>query len=195
MSNWGTVNLTQHNHAERSANTLNMIEKITRQDRDAFRELYLQSSAKLFGVAMRIVKDADKASDVLQDAYLQIWRNLDRFDKKKGTLEGWMVGVVRFRAIDALRRDRVLSEHVTDGYDLDNYRPAHSANESRSSESAMALWGCIDRLSDDQRMCILDAHFQGYTHEELSTRHKAPLGTIKSRIKRGLFALKECMDQ
>jgi len=144
---------------------------------------------------MRILKDADLASDVVQEAYLQIWRNADRFDPEKGKLEGWMVGIVRFRALDALRRERALSSVTDDRVDAENMESGCLTQGPQAPETTIALWRCIDRLSVDQRKSILDAHFQGYTHEELSARYNIALGTVKSRIRRGLFALKECLDQ
>jgi len=144
---------------------------------------------------MRIVRDAEKASEVLQEAYLQIWRNADRFDADKGALEGWMGGIVRFRALDLLRRERALQAMTVADFDTENIVTMNAEKNDPAPETTIALWKCIGGLSDDQRNCILDAHVQGFTHEELSNRHSTPIGTIKSRIRRGLFALKECLEQ
>ncbi len=165
------------------------------RDQTAFRTLYRATSPKLFGVAMRILNDAEKASDAVQEAYLQIWRNADRFDPEKGKLEGWMVGIVRFRALDALRRARARAAMTSDEFDTENMQAESPSQQTNAPEMTIALWNCIDRLSIDQKKCILDAHFRGYTHEELSMRYEMALGTIKSRLRRGLFALKECLDQ
>lgn len=163
-------------------------------DRAAFRALYKATSPKLFGVAMRILKDAQKAADAVQDAYIQIWRHAGRYDEAKGAGEAWIISIARFRAIDIIRRDRARRE-IEDRAD-DEIEHAEPAGDGLNMvESTLTLRECLKRIGGDQRKALLEVHLNGYTSEELAARHNIPLGTIKSRVRRGLKNLRTCMEQ
>lgn len=161
-------------------------------DRSAFRAIYEATSAKLFGVAVRILRNEDKASDAVQQAYLQIWRNSGRYDPGLGSPRAWMIGIVRFRALDLLRRDPGARESDIDA--IDPGAPALTTGPDVTPEG-LALAECLERLPEAQRSCIMQAHYAGFTHEELAARLERPLGTIKSSIRRGLASLKGCLEQ
>jgi RNA polymerase sigma-70 factor (ECF subfamily) len=162
-------------------------------DRAAFRALYNATSAKLFGVALRILKRSDLAEDVIQDAYLKIWDAAPKFRPELGSPMSWMIAITRNRAIDILRkRTEVGIEDEKDGGEradeaLDPYQMTAQNNELK------ALLSCMERLNPDQRQCLLMAYYYGYTHEEISKRMSTPVGTVKSWIRRGLARVKECL--
>ena len=161
-------------------------------DMAAFRALYDATSAKLFGVAMRILRNDDKASDAVQQAYEQIWRQSERYNPALGSPRAWMIGILRFRALDLLRRDPAARERDIDGIDP---QAAVLATGPGVTPEGMALAQCLEKLPPAQRSCILQAHYAGFTHDELAARLEKPLGTIKSWIRRGLAALKSCLEQ
>ncbi len=169
-----------------------LLEATAAGDFSAFRALYDATSAKLFGVAVRILRNDDKASDAVQQAYLQIWRNSGRYDPRLGSPRAWMIGILRFRALDVLRRDPAARETDIDA--MDPGAPALTTAPDVTPEG-LALAECLGRLPDAQRSCILQAHYAGFTHEELAERLDKPLGTIKSSIRRGLASLKVCLEQ
>ncbi len=169
----------------------NLLANIADGDREAFSDLYFQASPKLFGVAMRILGDADKAADAMQDGFVQIWQNASHFTASKGAAEAWMAGIVRFRALDILRKDRTRATLIDDRTEIED----GFLIMKEPTEALLALKGCIDRLGDAEKKCVLEAYMNGYTHEELSIRLEAPLGTVKSRLRRSMFALKECLSQ
>jgi RNA polymerase sigma-70 factor (ECF subfamily) len=158
-------------------------------DRRAFARLYEASAGRLYGVALRLLRRRDLADEALQDAYLSIWRNAGRYDPAKGSPFGWMAAIVRYRALDLLRRDR---ETALDEDALER-QPAPAA-PSLTAE-ARALEACLRTLDEKSRRCIQMAFLDGYTHEELARRLDAPVGTVKSWIRRGLMQLKACLDQ
>jgi len=158
-------------------------------DRKAFAELHRASAGRLYAVALRLLRRRDLAEEVLQDAFLGIWRHAGRYDPAKGSPFGWMAAIVRYRALDLLRRDR---EMALDEGALEN-QPAPAA--ASLTAEARALEACMRTLDEKSRRCIQMAFLDGYTHEELARRLDAPVGTVKSWIRRGLMQLKACLDQ
>lgn len=169
-------------------------------DRRAFGRLYNATSPYLFAIAIRLVHRRAAAEDVLQDAYVQVWHRAGDYHVQRGAVLGWMTALVRYRAIDMLRKNRSaepLSEETlnTTTALLDNGRGDDLAMDSASAtEDADYLNKCVARLSGSQRQSVALAFFHGLTHAELSQRLALPLGTIKSRLRRGLKRLKECLD-
>jgi len=162
-------------------------------DRAAFRAIYDATSAKLFGVAVRILKRKDLAEDVMQDAYLKIWDAAPRYRPELGSPISWMVAITRNRAIDVLRKRTELA--VEDEQDRGE-RPDDAPDPfemTAQSRELKALLNCMEKLSPDQRQSLLMAYYYGYTHEEISQRMARPAGTVKSWIRRGLIQLKGCL--
>ena len=165
-------------------------------DRDAFARLYTLTSPTMFAVARRMLKRGDLAEDVLQEAFLQVWRNAGRYSPAKGAPMAWLIGIVRFRALDRLRRDP--RENSLDENDRAEQIP-DTAPISAATELGFSgldrLKRCLDELDIRQRDCILMAYYEGYTHSELASRFDTPLGTVKSWIHRGLASVRDCMGQ
>ena len=165
-------------------------------DEDAFARLYRQSSGRLLSIALRMLRRRDAAEEVLQEAYLQVWNNAAQFTVDKGSGMGWLIGILLFRALDRLRRDsrstRLASELVHDGESL---APAMPPDPAERTETLEELTACLGKLERRQQDCILLAYCEGYSHDELAGRFDCPLGTIKSWIRRGVIALKECLDR
>lgn len=165
-------------------------------DRAAFRIVYEATSAKLLGVCLRILADRQLAEDVLQDIYLTVWRKADRFDPARASPITWLATIARNRAIDRLRAtggDRRTvpvdaAAHVPDA------APLASVQVERD-EDAARLNACMDDLDDRTRRVIRTAFFEGTTYEVLAEREAAPLGTMKSWIRRGLMRLRDCLDR
>ncbi len=178
-----------------SGETATLLGEIAAGDRAAFRTLYEATAPKLFAVAMRILKDTQKSADAVQDAYLQIWRRAAQYDVEKGAVEAWMVSIVRFRAIDIARRERTQSEYIEGNFVEELETVSMPANADGTPETMIALRDCLERIGGDQRRALLEVHFNGYTGEEFAARHQIPVGTIKSRVRRGLQSLRTCMEQ
>ncbi len=171
-----------------------LMERIAAGDRDALRQLYQATSAKLFGVCLRILSDREESEDVLQDVYVTIWRRADRFDGARASVMTWVSTIARNRAIDRLRARGPLAyaEQVDDLEIADGQDSAESLLSAADDRSR--LQGCMSELDDRTQSVIRTAFFEGVTYEALAQRMDAPLGTVKSWIRRGLAKLKGCLQ-
>jgi RNA polymerase sigma-70 factor (ECF subfamily) len=165
-------------------------------DRAALQTVYRLTSAKLFGVALRILGDRSEAEDVLQEVYVTVWRKAADFDASRASPMTWLIAIARNRAIDRLRATR-RSRHM-DPIDIaidvaDNVALADSALESAQDHAR--LHGCLDGLEQRERAALRGAFFDGNTYEDLAARMKVPLGTMKSWIRRAMIKLKSCLEQ
>ena len=162
-------------------------------DRTAFHTIYNATSAKLFGVAVRILKRHDLAEDVMQDAYLKIWDAAHRYRPELGSPISWMVAITRNRAIDVLRkRTEVALEDEKDKGERADDAPDPFELTAQSRDLKVLL-RCMEKLGAKQRQSLLMAYYYGYTHDEISQRLATPAGTVKSWIRRGLIQLKGCL--
>ena len=170
-----------------------LLSATSRQDERAFAKLYELTSANLFAVAMRILKKEAAAEDALQDAFVQIWHRAADFHVDKGSPMTWMASIVRYRALDIIRRNKNTSSiEETELEQVD--KAMGPLGNLLESDMAKAVWDCLQDLNDSQRSSILLAFYEGLTHEELAKRVMKPLGTIKSWIRRGLQQLKGCLE-
>jgi RNA polymerase sigma-70 factor (ECF subfamily) len=172
-----------------------LMSRVAGGDRSALRQLYEATSAKLFAVCLRILSDREEAEDVLQEVYVTIWRRADRFDVKRASVMTWVSTIARNRAIDRLRArgplayaDAVETLEIADGQ-----TSAEALLEARGE--AGRLQNCLSELDDRTESVIRTAFFEGVTYEALARRLGAPLGTVKSWVRRGLAKLRGCLQR
>ncbi|MGA0605298.1 sigma-70 family RNA polymerase sigma factor [Phenylobacterium sp. VNQ135] len=173
-----------------------LMPRIAAGDRDALRQLYEATSAKLFGVCLRILSDREEAEDVLQEVYVTIWRRADRFDAARASVMTWIATIARNRAIDRLRARSPLAraEPVEDLEIADEGQVSAEALLSASDDAAR-LGACLGELDERTQGVIRTAFFEGVTYEALAQRLGTPLGTVKSWIRRGLARLRGCLER
>jgi len=163
-------------------------------DRAAFSSLYEATSAKLFGLALRILVRRDLAEEALQDAFVKIWHNADSFNADKAAAMTWMTTIVRNRCLDLLRaaphETHINEEQSFDDWASDDLGPLQ---EISASTEASALLNCMNQLAPLQRQAIAMSYFHGLAHDQLAQQLVQPLGTIKTWIRRGLQVLKNCL--
>jgi RNA polymerase sigma-70 factor (ECF subfamily) len=159
-------------------------------DRTAFRALYDRHAPRLYAVAMRITRQPGQASDAVQEAFIQIWRNAGQFDTVRGSAEAWMTGLVRYRALDLVRRGGPAMQSLDDEPQED---AAAGLAAIDASTDGRALRQCLERLDPERRRLVVLAFVEGFSHSELATRLASPLGTVKSSIRRALGSLRECL--
>ncbi|MDB5469106.1 MAG: polymerase subunit sigma [Caulobacter sp.] len=166
-------------------------------DRNAMADLYRATSAKLYGVCLRIVRDDAEAEEVLQEVYLTVWKRAASYDPAKASPITWLAAVARNRAIDRLRASGarvVRSSGPIDGA-LDLADPAPDAESQLGhSEDSRRLKGCLDRLEPDHAGLIRRAFFGGLSYSDLAQAAGRPLGTVKTWIRKGLMNLKVCLE-
>ena len=168
--------------------------RVASGEREALRQLYDATSAKLFGVCLRILSDREESEDVLQDVYVTIWRRADRFDAGRAGVMTWLSTIARNRSIDRLRARGPLAY----AGQIDDMEIADGADSAETLLSAAddrnKLHGCLSELDDRTQQVIRTAFFEGVTYEALARNMDAPLGTVKSWIRRGLAKLKGCLQ-
>ncbi len=163
-------------------------------NKTAFENLYRKTSAKLFGVCLRMFKDRAEAEDALQDAYVTIWNRASHFDATRASPITWLVTVTRNRAIDRIRsRGKATLVDVEQAGDVADPSPLAEARLLMADEDK-ALNGCIETLEGNDAAFIRAAFMQGATYAELAERDALPLGTVKSRIRRALIKLRACLE-
>jgi RNA polymerase sigma-70 factor (ECF subfamily) len=156
-------------------------------DQSAIAELYDRYSSIVYAVALRVLGDTMAAEDVLQEVFLQLWRNPGAFDAARGNLAAWLAVIARNRAIDALRRRKP----ETDIEDvIVSVAPDLAANADRT-RAAEKVRGVLQDMAPAQRAALEMAYFEGLTHSEIASKTGEPLGTIKTRIRAGLTALRK----
>ncbi|MES0875412.1 sigma-70 family RNA polymerase sigma factor [Sinimarinibacterium thermocellulolyticum] len=170
------------------------------QDQIAFHRLYDATSAHLFGLLLRILRRRDWAEEALQDCFLKIWQKADTYSPDKGAPLTWLMTIARYRALDLLRMKRPEVELPEDGEDA-SMRFADDSSTMDPEAGAVAHEGmgrlaeCMKALQAEQRRSVLLAYYEGYTHQELARHLQAPLGTVKSWVRRGLQRLRECLGE
>lgn len=169
-------------------------------DRAAFAELYALTSARLFAVLLRILKRTDWAEEALQDSYVRIWRRSESYAEDRGAPMAWLTTIARYRALDLLRARRTEPSELVadDGWPELESRADGAALPDEAAANAQGLGqlqDCLDTLADEPRRSVLLAYYEGYTHSELAQRMQAPLGTVKSWVRRGLQQLRDCLER
>src|SRR5258705_12579730 len=164
-------------------------------DRAALRIIYQDTSAKLFGVCLRILNDRGEAEDVLQDVYVTVWRKAATFDPGRASPITWMVAIARNRAIDRLRATAVSRrmEPIEAADAVSDPAPA-AVERVELAQQHQRLSRCLEELEARHASAIREAFLDGATYEELAARMKVPLGTMKSLIRGGLLKLRTCLE-
>jgi RNA polymerase sigma-70 factor (ECF subfamily) len=180
--------------AEQAARLAGLLAGSARRDRAAFAQLYEATSAKLFGVALRILRREDWAEEVLQECYVSIWAHAPDYRPALAAPMTWMTSIVRNRCLDWLRRPRleVPDEDgaIAEAAESDNPGPLAELEGAKESQ---ALARCLQGLEAKQRQAIALAFFDGLSHSELAQHLREPLGTVKTWVRRGLMKLKDCL--
>jgi RNA polymerase sigma-70 factor (ECF subfamily) len=163
-----------------------------RGEQAAVTGLYDRHGGAAYGLAFRITGDGTLAEDVVQEAFLSVWRQCGRFDPARGQVRSWLLTIVHHKAVDAVRRragrpERALPEEP-EVFHADRGRPEEIAEMSMD---AAAVREAVALVPEEQRQTIMMAYFEGLTHVEIAERMKVPLGTVKSRLRIGLEKMRE----
>lgn len=166
-----------------------------RQDRQAFQQLYGLASPQLLACLMRILRNRALAEDALQDVFVQVWRRAAQFQHGRGSSWAWLIAIARYRAIDLQRRERRLVVGEAEAIEeIPGGDEAHDSFMALGQRTLAVLEACMAALQQRQRDCILLCYQNGMTHAEVADRIGEPLGSVKSWIRRGLVALRRCLE-
>lgn len=186
---------TSQNAEARRAELSGLLARVAAGDRRALKAVYARTSAKLYGVCLRIARDRDAADDILQDVYLKVWKRAGGFDPGHASPITWLCAIARNAAIDWVRKHGrpalPATEQPADAGDIewDAALEALSQDEERAH-----IFDCLEALAPSQSRAIRLAFFDGLSHPELASALGAPLGTTKSWIRRGLLQLRGCLE-
>ena len=180
--------------AERDTTLDRLVVEVATGDRVAFDALYRGTSARLFGICLRVLSDRTEAEDVLQDTFVTIWHRAAQFDPDRAGALAWLSTIARNKAIDRLRARPPMSRAPLA---VIEDMPDPGTTPDRDAESVTdrsRLERCLEQLDDRRRSLIRTAFFDGATYDELAARIGAPLGSVKSWIRRGLMQLRACLE-
>ena len=163
-----------------------LIRRMTTGDAQALAEIYDHYAGLVNGLALRILRDRTEAEDVVQEVFVQIWRQAARFDPGRGSPEAWICTMARTRALDRLRRRASRREEPSEA--------APGATEVPRTEEALAVRKALTTLSTDQRRALELAYYEGLTQTEIAERLGEPLGTIKTRIRTAMIRLRDVLE-
>ena len=172
-----------------------LLERCARREQQALARLYQLTAAKLFGIALRIVRREDWAEDVLQECYLKFWEHAREYRPGLGSPMTWMASIVRNRCLDWLRRP-AFEVADADGAIADATPAVGESALDRLQRAGEAerVARCLQALEAKQRQAIALAFYDGLSHSELARHLGEPLGTVKTWVRRGLMRLKACLD-
>jgi RNA polymerase sigma-70 factor (ECF subfamily) len=163
-----------------------VLRRLAEGDPTALAELYDALASLAYGIALRIVRDPGDAEDVVQESFLQAWRQADRYDPSRGTPQAWLSAIVRTRALDRVRRRAARRER------------AHQAPATAGApdpDAILAVRRALRALSPAQRRAIELAYYEDLSHSEIAARLGEPLGTVKTRIRAAMMRLREELER
>jgi len=171
-----------------------LIVRVSLKDRAAFDTLYRETSAKLFGVCLRILNDRGEAEEALQEVFVKIWTKADRFVVSELSPISWLVAIARNHAIDVIRARRPATTDIDAAGDISDPKPGPEALAVAGDESGR-LHRCLDELENDRAGAVRGAYIEGDSYADLAERFGVPLNTMRTWLRRSLMKLKECLER
>ena len=184
--------MSQPDHQKFSEKEL--IAQLIAQDKLALEYLYDHYSQALYGVILRIVGSENIAQEILQDVMLKVWNNIGSYDPNKGRLFTWLLNLARNQAIDKLRSKEIQRQLKTDQLGNTVYILNQMKSEYPIKEESIGIKELLEKLVPEQRTVVELAYFRGYTQSEISKEFNIPLGTVKTRLRYALIALRKILN-
>jgi len=170
-----------------------LLAAVAKGDQAAFERLYQATRAKLYGVVLRILRRADLADEVIQEAYLKVWNSAGQFDPAKASPITWMMAIARNRAIDIVRKKSEISiEEEPEAMEVAGDSPDPLAKREMTEELRRLL-ACMGGLDEERRRLVLLAYYSGWSREQLAAKFDKPVNTIKTWLRRALLDIRECL--
>lgn len=171
-----------------------LLGRVALRERSAFSELYRQTSPKLFGLCLRLMKDRGEAEDALQEVYVRIWQRAPTFAGSGHTAWAWISAVARYHCIDRLRQRKQAATELDEAEALadpaaDPETAAHWSSEGKRIDS------CMEALEAQHAAAVKQAYVEGLSYQELAVRYGVPLNTMRTWLRRSLLKLRECMNR
>ncbi len=170
-----------------------LLARVALGDRAAFRELYRRTSAKLFGVCVRILRDRAAAEEALQEVYVKVWQRAGRYRQSGFSPISWLVAVARNHCLDIVRARKPSGEDLELALGVADEGPSPEDAAIGSAERAR-IEGCLEKLEPGRAEAVRGAYLDGFSYEELAARHSVPLNTMRTWLRRSLIRLRECLS-
>lgn len=171
-----------------------LIVRTSMKDRAAFDALYRNTSAKLFGVCLRVLNDRAEAEEALQEVYVKIWTKADRFAVSELSPISWLVAIARNHSIDRVRARKQATAELDAALDIADPSPGPEAMAA-AGEEAVRIHHCLDELDKDRAAAVRGAYLKGESYAELAARFSVPLNTMRTWLRRSLLKLRECLER
>lgn len=171
-----------------------LIVRVSMKDRAAFDLLYRRTSAKLFGVCLRVLSDRGEAEEALQDVYVKIWTKADRFAVSELSPISWLVAIARNHSIDRIRARREQTTAIDAALEVPDEKPDPEAEAVAGGERDR-IHSCLQELEQDRAAAVRAAYLNGDSYAELAERFSVPLNTMRTWLRRSLMKLKECLER
>jgi RNA polymerase sigma-70 factor, ECF subfamily len=171
-----------------------LIVRTSMKDRAAFDALYAATSAKLFGVCLRVLNDRSDAEEVLQEVFVKVWTKADRFAVSDLSPISWLVAIARNHSIDRIRSRKMPTAELDTALDIADEGPTPEALAVAGAEGDR-MYQCLDELEPDRAAAVRGAYLKGESYAELAERYKVPLNTMRTWLRRSLMKLRECLER
>ena len=180
-------------HAREPNDVETILGRVAVGDSGAFERLYDVMGSAVYGVARRVVRDPNRAEDVVQDVFLEVWRKAPSFDSARGSAKTWIMTIAHRRAVDAVRRNESQKKYDASAApeDVSHDEPVEALIQDEEHD---AVRTCLETLTELQLESVRLAYFNGYTYSEVATLLAKPLPTIKTRMRDGLIRLRDCLE-
>jgi RNA polymerase sigma-70 factor (ECF subfamily) len=171
-----------------------LLRRVARRDADAFAAFYDHTRARVYGLIVRVLRDAGYSEETTQEVYLEVWRTADAYESAKGSALSWLMTMAHRRAVDRVRAEQAASQRES-RYGAANVESSSDvvADSAIAGDERRRVVECLGGLTDAQRQCIEMAYYGGLTYAEVSQQLAANLSTIKSRMRDALRALRNCL--
>jgi RNA polymerase sigma-70 factor (ECF subfamily) len=170
-----------------------LLSRVALRDQQAFRQLYGATSAKLFGVCLRVLKNRTDAEDVLQEIYVKIWHNAGKYQVSGYSPITWLVAIARNGAIDRIRSRKPETADLAAAEEIADAGPTPEQFALQGGESER-LRHCLEKLSAGRAEAVKAAYMEGYSYQELAERLGQPINTVRTWLRRSLISLRECLS-
>lgn len=169
-----------------------LIARCSLRDRQAFRMLYQRTSAKLFGVVLRILKNRAEAEEAIQEVYIKIWQRADRYQAGQSSPISWLVAIARNHALDMVRARRPAADELDEAMQIADAGP-DPERLAQASQEGERIETCLATLEPEKAEAVRGAYLEGYSYDELAQRYSVPLNTMRTWLRRSLIKLRECL--
>lgn len=177
-----------------TAEPIALLQRIAAQDRDAFSQFYDRYSSLVYSLTLRMLRAQSDAEDLLQEVFMQVWRQAANYSRERGTPEAWLINITRSRAIDKLRFIRRMEKSFVLTDDPAKAESGDNVESSASdSETKLAMNSALASLPEAQRRVLELAYFDGLSQTEIADKLKEPLGTVKTRMRSGIQRLRDML--